>query len=432
MKRQLTLLVLAVTSLVVVAFTLPLAALVQRDADAEARRRAEGLAQSVATTVVRIAATDGVATLTVGEPSLPAGIGLVFPTGLTTGEVTQDGLSLASEASSQQRAVSAYTEDGWEVAIPVLTRDGTVVVTASVPNSELRAGVTRAWMLLAALGVTLIGVSLLLAGRLGRRLTRTVAELGSAARQLAAGDLSTRIHVDDPPELASVAEAFNDMAPRLEALIEEEREEVADLSHRLRTPLARLRLQAERVDSDTIRQALLADLDRADRTVDEIIEEARSRPDRAAIGIQDIGQFVRDRAAFWQVLAEEENRPFTIAVSVEPGVAVRPSEKDLTAALDAVLGNVFDHTPPGTAFQIRCEPWEDSVVVAVDDAGSGLPNGIDALARGVSGAGSTGLGLDIARRTAERGGGTLRTGQSRLGGASVALVMGVISPRARG
>lgn len=429
MKRRLTLLVLAVTSLVVVAFTVPLAALVQRDADAAARRDAESTAQSVAATVVRLAATDGIATLVSSDPSLPAGIGLVYPSGLTGGDVSDSALSLADEASVQQRAVSAYTDVGWDVAVPVLTRDGTVVVTASVPESELRAGVARAWALLAALGVTLVGVSLLLAARLGRSLTDTVAELGVAARRLAAGDLAARVHVDDPPELASVADAFNDMAPRLEALIEEEREEVADLSHRLRTPLARLRLQAERVADENVRIALFADLDRADRTVDEIIDEARTRPQRGVVAVTDIGQFVSDRAAFWQVLADEQKRSLTVTVDIEPGVAVAAPEKELTAALDAVLGNVFDHTPEGTGFEIRCERQNGDVAIAVEDSGPGLPDGIDALARGVSGAGSTGLGLDIARRTAERGGGTLRTGRSRLGGASVHLVLPRISPR---
>lgn len=427
MKRRLTLLVLAVTSLVVVAFTIPLAALVQRDADAAARREAENVAQSVATTVVRLAATDGISTLTTSEPSLPAGIGLVFPTGLTTGEVSGDGLTLAGEAADQQRAVSAYTKDGWEVAVPVLTRDGTVVVVAAVPEAELRAGVARAWVLLAALGLTLIGVSLVLAGRLARRLTGAVAELGAAAQRLASGDLSTRVHVMDPPELASVAATFNEMAPRLEALIEAEREEVADLSHRLRTPLARLRLQAERVADESVRQALLADLDRADRTVDEIISEARSRPEHPGVG--DVGAFVRDRAAFWQVLAEEEGRRLEVSVGVGPGVAVAVTERELTAALDAILGNVFDHTPAGTAFDVECRQTGDEVAITVADAGQGFPAGIDALARGVSGGGSTGLGLDIARRTAERGGGTLRTGRSRNGGASVTLVLPVINRR---
>jgi signal transduction histidine kinase len=420
-KRRLNLLVLAVTSLVVLAFTVPLAALVQRDADATARNDAENLAQSVASNVVRIAVADGIETLSTSDPSLPGGIGIVLPTGVTLGVVSDDGRALAWEAATQQRAVSTYTSDGWEVALPVLTRDGAVVVTASVPRSELRAGVAAAWTLLLVLGLAVVGVSILLASRLGRSLTSSVAELGHAARALAAGDLSTRVEVDDPPELASVAAAFNEMAPRLEALIDQEREDVADLSHRLRTPLARLRLQAERVIDESVRHSLYENLDRVDRTVDEIIAEARSRTERAADGVMDVAGFVEERGVFWSVLAEEQARPFEVVVDVPGGVAVAAATRELTAALDSVIGNVFDHTAEGVGFSLRCSAEGGMAVIVVEDGGPGLPVGIDPLARGVSGAGSTGLGLDIARRTAERAGGRLTAGPSRMGGVAVEM-----------
>ena len=429
MKRRLNVLVLAVTSLVVVAFTVPLAALVQRDADAAARTDAETIAQAIASNVVRLAVTEGVEELADNVPSLPVGVGLVFPTGETAGDVTDDGLILSGEAALQQRAVSAYTADGWELALPVLTRDGAVVVTATVPNAELRAGVVRAWALLAALGVGVIAVSLALAARLGRSLTASVATLGEAARSLAAGDLTTRVSVDDPPELADVAAAFNDMAPRLERLIEQEREEVADISHRLRTPLARLRLQSERVADQVIRLSLAENLDQMDRAVDEIIAEARRRPERVPAGVGDVGRFLKERASFWTVLAEEQGRAFDVVVDVPPATAVTASDRELTAALDSVLGNVFDHTGDGTAFALRARLDSGRVIIEIGDAGCGFPSGLDPLARGVSGAGSTGLGLDIARRTAERAGGTLRAGSSRLGGASVELVLPAVNSR---
>lgn len=427
MKRRLSLLVLAVTSLVVVAFTVPLAALVQRDADAAARTDAETVAQGVASNVVRQAVTEGADSLASNVPPLPAGTGLVFPSGLTAGDVTVDGMTLAAEATAQQRAVSAYTANGWELGLPVLTRDGAIVVTTFVPYDDLRAGVTRAWILLGALGLVLIGVSLGLAARLGRSLTDSVAELGVAARALAAGDLTTRVDVDDPPELAAVADAFNEMAPRLQALIDQEREEVADVSHRLRTPLARLRLQAERVADEQLRLALADNLDRVDRAVDEVIAEARKRSDLVTVGITDLASFIAERGAFWSVLAEEQGRSFDVTLTVPPGTAVPVSGRDLTIALDTLLGNVFDHTDDGVAFELRCDRAGPEVVIAVDDAGPGFPPGLDPLARGVSGGGSTGLGLDIARRTTERAGGTLRTGSSRLGGASVELVVPISS-----
>ena len=425
MKRRLNLLVLAVTSLVVIAFTVPLAALVQREADASARTAAERVAQSVAETVVGFAVDDGIRTLESNGPSLPAGTGLVFPGGGTAGTVSADGAILAGEAEAQQRALSAYTPTGWELALPVLTRDGVVVVTASVPRTELRAGVARAWSLLALLGVVVIGVSLLLASRLGRSLMDSVGALGAAARALAGGDLTTRVDVDDPPELADVASAFNEMAPRLEALIEQEREEVADLSHRLRTPLARLRLQIEHVGDDAVRGSLNDQLDQLDRAVDEVIAEARRRPEKVPAGVADIGAFITERGEFWSVLAEEQGRPFEVTVRVDPRTRVNVGERDLSFALDTILGNVFDHTAEGVWFALRCEPADRNVVISVEDAGPGFPAGLDPLARGVSGGGSTGLGLDIAQRAAERAGGTLRVGSTPLGGARVALTLPV-------
>jgi signal transduction histidine kinase len=94
---------------------------------------------------------------------------------------------------------------------------------------------------------------------------------------------------------------------------------------------------------------------------------------------------------------------------------------DLDAALDALLGNVFSHTPEGTAFSVTVEPGVDGGSrLILDDAGPGLP-GEGVLQRGRSGAGSTGLGLDIARRTAEAAGGRLRLTRAPLGGARIEL-----------
>lgn len=429
MRRRLNLLVLAVTSLVMISFTVPLGALVARQADASARREAERLAESVAATTVRITVGEGLQALSGNPPDLPDGIGLVFPSGAASGTVTPDALELAAVAAAQQQAVSSYTSHGWALALPVLTRDGTVVVTAAVAEDELRRGVVRAWGLLALLGVGLVGVAMLLAGRLGSTLTRSVAILGEAAQALAAGDLRTRVTVVDPPELRSVAEAFNDMAPRLEALIAAEREEVADLSHRLRTPLARLRLQIERVGDETVRGELSDNLDRLERAVDDVIHEARRRPERSPTGVADLGAFLTDRAAFWTVLAEEQDRRFEVVIELPPGTVVGVGNAELTAAMDAVLGNVFDHTPEGTAFALRAQGSDGVAVVTVEDAGDGYPSDVDVLARGTSAAGSTGLGLDIALRAAERAGGAIRLGRGRFGGASVELVLPVVSRR---
>jgi signal transduction histidine kinase len=106
---------------------------------------------------------------------------------------------------------------------------------------------------------------------------------------------------------------------------------------------------------------------------------------------------------------------------------VAGSPADLADCVDALLGNVFAHTPDGTRFEVTltpsAPPGSGRAVLVVGDAGPGLGDP-ERLRRGVSGAGSTGLGLDIARRVAAASGGSISFGRSRLGGAEVRLELG--------
>ena len=96
----------------------------------------------------------------------------------------------------------------------------------------------------------------------------------------------------------------------------------------------------------------------------------------------------------------------------------------MEAALDALLGNVFDHTPEGTGYRVQLGVVGEAVELAVEDDGPGLPT--DAVERGRSGAGSTGLGLDIVRRTAATAGGELRLERGPSDGARVVLRLPVL------
>ena len=101
---------------------------------------------------------------------------------------------------------------------------------------------------------------------------------------------------------------------------------------------------------------------------------------------------------------------------------------DLAAAADALIGNIFKHTAEGTGFAVTLHRGEGAVLVLVADAGPGIADPDAALRRGSSGAGSTGLGLDIARRVAESTGGGLKIGTSALGGAQVQMRLRTWSP----
>jgi signal transduction histidine kinase len=418
-RRRLTLLVLAVTTLVVIAYTGPLAILVQRQALDRALSAGERRLQSVAADVVRVAAvTNGLDLPTLeGALQLPERLSLVTPAGERIGS-GPDNVELARDAVEKRTAIRVAVDDGsWDLALPVIAGSGAVVVETRVERAEATRGVYRAWAFLGVLGMVLVGVGLVLADRLGRSLRDPVEELARAAERLGRGDLDTRV---DPPvldELRAIADALNSMAPQLRDLLIAEREAMADLSHRLRTPLAAIRLQAEATSDPAERNDLLAMVDRMQVSVDQLIHDARrvetdAECDLVVVAIQ--------HAKFWSVLAEEQRRPFEVYTADGP-LRVAASAQDLGDTIDALIGNVFSHTAPGTALALLVDGGDGFVELTVADAGPGWPAGTDPVSRGESGSGSTGLGLDIARRLAERAGGGIRLSGREGGGAIVGI-----------
>jgi signal transduction histidine kinase len=418
-RKRLTLLVLAVTALVVTAYTAPLAILVQRQARDRALSAAERRVQAVAADVVRVAAVAGRIDLRTlgGALELPEGISLLTPDGGHLGSGPQNA-QLATDAVDARTAITAIDEAGdWELALPVIAGAGAVVVETGVTHQEASRGVVRAWTFLGVLGVALIAAALMLADRLGRSLRDPVAELAAAAQRLGAGDLDTRIEPPTLEELHVVADALNSMAPQLRTLLVAEREAIADLSHRLRTPLAALRLQAETISHPQERSQTLDLVDRMQASVDQLIHDAR----RVEAGAEcDLTAVAARHARFWSVLAEEQGRRFDVFAADDP-IRVGVSAEELGDAIDVLVGNVFAHTPAGTPFALLIDLHRDVVELTVADAGPGWPAGTDPLQRGSSGAGSTGLGLDIARRLAERAGGDIRLESRDGGGAMVVL-----------
>lgn len=139
-----------------------------------------------------------------------------------------------------------------------------------------------------------------------------------------------------------------------------------------------------------------------------LIEDARTRGSTEP-GSCDAAEVARQRAEFWAVLADDQDRAMRLDLARGP-LAVGAAEPELGACLDALLGNVFAHTPQGAGFTIGLRPRAGGgAVLTVDDQGPGFAQQ-DPVRRGASGGGSTGLGLDIARQTAESSGGTLSIG----------------------
>ena len=422
MRTRLRAVAVATTTMVALAFLLPLALLVRSVARDRALTAAEGDAEALAPV---LAVTADPAVVGVAVATTATGRDGRLSVFLAGGERVGGDAAVPPETLElARRGRSFFTGagrgGGTSFLLPVLSDQGMSVVHAFIPARLQARGVARSWAILGALGAALVAVAMVVADRMATSVVRPVARLSDAAHRLGEGDITTRVEAGGPPEVAAVGEAFNLLAGRVGELLEAERESVADLSHRLRTPLTVLRMQTDAIPPGEARERLREAALELERAVTQLIEEAR-RPLRAGTGGGvDLCRVAGERAEFWGALAEEQGRRWRLEVDGGP-CPVRAAEADLEAALDALLANVFAHTPDGAPFSVTVGPaGGGGSRLVVEDAGPGLPGG-DVLERGRSGGGSTGLGLDIARRTAESAGGRLMLGPAPGGGTRIEL-----------
>jgi len=415
---------LATTSLVAVAFALPLALLARDVARDRALTTAERDVAALAPVLALTTDPDLIGAAIARTGTGAAGRITVWMGDTRVGDPAPADQAQYDLARQQRLAFSARGDTETVLFQPVLTGTGDVaVVRARVPDRLLRRGVRSAWVALAGVAVVLVAGAVLIADALGRSVTGPARRLAVVARRLGHGELDVRAAAGGPPEIDDVAQALNFLAARIEVLLAAERERVADLSHRLRTPLTALRLDAEAADEP----ALIDGVDRLHQAVTDLINDAR-RPLASTAATCDVGEVARERADYWGALADEQHRPWAFQTST-PGrlIAALPAD-EAAAAIDALVANVFSHTEEGTAYRVTAALDGPDIVVAVDDAGPGIADPAVVTERGHSGAGSSGLGLDIAGRSAETAGGRLEIGSSPLGGARVALRLPASGP----
>ncbi|MFJ8936297.1 sensor histidine kinase [Streptomyces sp. NPDC102365] len=437
----------AVTTMVVVAFAVPLGLVIREMARDRAFSNAEREAAAVAP-ALSITTDRAELERVVASAASDAGMAVHIPAGdggdggdgggsnSGSGGGKQQALDIGRQRAADKdiattrklgRASTTEVPGGSTLLQPVALSSGEIaVVEVYVPEAEVTNGLGTAWAVLAGVGVALIVGSVAVADRLGVRMVQPAQRLVESAHELGEGKLGARVPEEGPTELRLAAVAFNSMADQVVQLLANERELAADLSHRLRTPLTVLRLNAASLGDGPAAEQTRAAVAQLEREVDTIIRTARdAKPQTAAVGAGagcDAAEVVRERMDFWSALAEDEGRKVRVA-GVDRPVRIPVARADLVAALDALLGNVFRHTAEGTAFAVDVHNGGDAVIVLVSDAGPGIADPQAAMARGRgSGAdGSTGLGLDIVSRLAESTGGDVRIGRSVLGGTEVRI-----------
>ena len=196
-----------------------------------------------------------------------------------------------------------------------------------------------------------------------RQATKPLQQLAQAADKLGRDLDAAPLAEAGPAETRQAAQAFNRMQARIKHLVDERARALAAVSHDLRTPLTRLRLRAELVDNEQLREQMAADLDSMAAMLDATLDYLRGLQDSEAARPIDINALLQSLADDAEVLGK--------TISVE-GVAQAPFTGRLSA-LRRALQNLIDNAIKyGHSAQMRVEDDATSLRIVVEDAGPGV------------------------------------------------------------
>jgi signal transduction histidine kinase len=284
-----------------------------------------------------------------------------------------------------------------------------------------------------------IALSLLAIGIVGwwvaRGIARPVAALQQAAQRMAAGDLSARVGGHYPQardELGLLAREFDHMAARVEALVAHERGVLQDVSHELRSPLARLQLIVElaRQEAGAAAEPHFAraehEISRLDLLIGELLALSRMEADLPGMTREPVDLAELARECLAEAGLEAQSHQVTLRLEAEP-LEVKGNAQLLSRALDNLLANAIKFGGGGEVL-VGIRRWPGSAELSVRDHGPGVPE--DELPklfrpffRGTNGvrANGHGLGLTIVERIVRAHGGSVSAGNAAGGGLCVTL-----------
>jgi two-component system, OmpR family, sensor kinase len=358
----------------------------------------------------------------------------------------------------QNGAVPANTPDFGKPSYSVRATQGYRVVTRDIedfgrpvalleygkPEAALdnTIGRVRLFLILGVLGGSLLA---LLAGlAVARRAMSPIARLTSAAKDIARtrdprGSMPMPEADDEVADLARTLEqmlvALDSARGETQAMLERQREFVADASHELRTPLTSILTNLELLEADLsgedreIAGAALRSSQRMRRLVADLLLLARADAGRQTPHEPvNLGSVVREAAAEVAPTALDHD----LAVDADEfGLTVDGSEDELHRLAVNLIGNAVSHTPAGTAVRAGVHRDGAAVVLTVEDDGPGVPPELrdrifDRFVRGDGDSGSrsgSGLGLAIVKAVADSHGGSVHLESPASGGARFVVAL---------
>jgi len=301
-----------------------------------------------------------------------------------------------------------------EARIPL--RDGrTLVYTSMIDTPDIPIWVAAASFLLSSLAVGAVVVVAV------RRQTRSLRDLADAAERLGRGEDAPPLSDRGPAEIVVASRAFDTMRERLRRHMSERMRLLAAISHDLRTPLTTLRLKAEFVDDEAVRDDLVATIDELTAITEATLAFSRAEASHEASRRLDLAELVGEVVSEFALAGRDATLAAPSAVPFEG----RP------VALKRAVRNVVENALRygGTA-RVSVADAPDAVAVAVEDDGPGLPS--DRLEEAFQPfvrlepsrsreTGGIGLGLSIARGIVQSHGGTITLANRDVGGLRVEI-----------
>ncbi|GHH58854.1 ATP-binding protein [Lentzea cavernae] len=299
------------------------------------------------------------------------------------------------------------------VELPIAQAGTVRLEIPSGPMHTTQYQVTGLVLLLLAVSV---GTGTIVALVTAQTLAKPLGFVAARAARLGAGDFRAEEQRYNIQELDAVSDALDTSATALARLVQRERELVGDVSHQLRSRLTALQLRlealAEHPEPDTAAEARAA-LEQAERlaaVLDELLAAARAA---RAVGAEplELRPALTAIADEWREQVKSQGR--ALRVRVPEGLLARATPARLREAIGVLLDNALRHGEGSVVVSARGE--DGTVVVEVSDGGSGVPDDLAAhiFERGVSGGGSTGVGLALARALVDADGGRLELSTAR-------------------
>jgi len=247
-----------------------------------------------------------------------------------------------------------------------------------------------------------------------RHLTKPVGQLEQAVDRFGRGDLTARVSMQRRDELGRLARTFNQMADRTQTLLTAERRLLMDISHELRSPLARLSVAVELArsgdDTESHLNRIEKEADRLNSLVGELLQVTRAEGDPSQRRLDQVRLDELVAEVVDDCIIEAEARGCHVQLMERKQASLAGDPELLRRAIENVVRNAIRYSPPGTTVEVSVHNGSDQVAVTVRDYGPGVPE--ESLARIFDpfyrvdtdrnrNSGGVGLGLAIAKRAVE-------------------------------